>query len=130
MIEKLKELLNNSYCPYSKFNVSAIVVTKDLKNYPGVNVENISYSGGICAERNAIHAAITSGYKKGDFKEIHIISKENNNIVKPCFICRQTMLEFFDNDTEIFLYNYNGDKEKYLLNDLCPEPFVTEKLGN
>ena len=64
MREKLISLLNNSYSPYSKFRVSAIVVMKDGKFFNGVNVENASYGGSICAERNAINAAISNGYKR------------------------------------------------------------------
>ena len=33
MIEKLKELLNNSYAKYSNYRVSAILVTNELKEY-------------------------------------------------------------------------------------------------
>ena len=42
MIENLKELLKNSYCPYSHYAVSAVVVMKDGKTFNGVNVENAS----------------------------------------------------------------------------------------
>ena len=42
MKEKLLELLNNSYAPYSKFNVSAIIIMKDGNMVSGVNVENAS----------------------------------------------------------------------------------------
>lgn len=46
MKEKLLELLENSYSPYSKFKVAAIAVMKDGKEFVGVNVENASY--GVC----------------------------------------------------------------------------------
>ena len=67
MYEKLLNLLNNSYCPYSNFRVSAIAIMNDLKEFSGVNVENASYGACICAERSAIVSAISNGYKKGDF---------------------------------------------------------------
>ena len=70
MREKLTELLKNSYSPYSKFPVAAIVVMKDGREFSGVNVENASYGATICAERSAIVSAISHGYKKGDFKEL------------------------------------------------------------
>ena len=69
MIEKLLELQNNSYSPYSNYKVSAIAVMKDNKEFYGVNVENASFGATICAERSAILSAISNGYKKGDFKE-------------------------------------------------------------
>ena len=61
MKEKLIKLLNNSYSPYSKFRVSAIVVMKDNCEFSGVNVENAAYGSSICAERSAILAAISNG---------------------------------------------------------------------
>ena len=73
MKEKLINLLNNSYSPYSKFQVAAIVVMKDGKEFSGVNVENTSFGATICAERSAIVSAISNGYKKGDFKELYVM---------------------------------------------------------
>ena len=64
MIEKLQNLLKNSYSPYSHFLVSAIVIMKDGCEFCGVNVENASYGASICAERSAIVSAISDGYKK------------------------------------------------------------------
>ena len=43
MQEKLREILKNSYSPYSNFKVAAIVVMKDGSEFKGVNVENASY---------------------------------------------------------------------------------------
>ena len=78
MIEKLLELHKNSYVPISNYPVSAIVVTKDGKEYPGVNVEDASTRAGTCAERAAIFTALTAGVKKGSFKEkVHSINKKN-----------------------------------------------------
>ena len=48
MKDKLLKLLENSYSPYSHFKVAAIVVTKDGKEFPGVNVENATYGATIC----------------------------------------------------------------------------------
>ena len=68
MIEKLKELHKNSYVPISNYPVSAILITKDGRMFPGVNVEDASTRAGTCAERAAIFSAITAGVKKGEFK--------------------------------------------------------------
>lgn len=124
MLEKLKANLKYSYAPYSKVNVSCILITDDNKEYTGVNVENASFGGTICAERVAILKAISEGNNK--FKEIHIMSNLND-YTYPCFICRQTFLEFFNQDTKIFVYN-NETKKQYSLNELCPYPFSKEDL--
>jgi cytidine deaminase len=60
MREKLIELLNNSYSPYSNFRVAAILVCKDGREFNGVNVENAAYGSSICAERSAILSAISN----------------------------------------------------------------------
>ena len=61
MKDKLKELLNSSYSPYSHFRVASIVVMKDGREFRGVNVENASYGATICVERSAIVSAISAG---------------------------------------------------------------------
>ena len=126
MENKLKKLLNNSYSPYYKFNVSCVLITKDNKEFYGINVENIAGIN-ICAERNAIYNAITNGCKKGDFKEINIMVNSNECSL-PCFTCRQVMLEFFDDDVIINCYNKNNDCNTYTLKELCPYPFKSEDL--
>lgn len=122
MKEELLKLLNNAYAPYSKFNVSAIIETKDGKFIPGVNVENASYGATICAERNAITTAISMGYKKGEFKNIYIMVS-GDKLSMPCFMCRQVITEFFDKDSGIILVGKNGEIEKHTVSELCPYPF-------
>lgn len=121
MFKKLNKLLNNSYSPYSNFRVSAIVVTSDLKEFYGVNVENASFGATICAERNAILNAVTNGYKKGDFKEIHILC-DSESFGMPCMICRQVFSEFLL-DTVIYVYNNLGEVKTFTMKDICPYPF-------
>ncbi len=128
MYEKLIELLNNSYSPYSKFRVAAIVKMKDGSEFNGVNVENASYGAAICAERSAIVNAISNGYKKNDFSKLYIMCGDSNTISTCCFICRQVISEFFAKDSEIICYDKNGNYQKYLVKDLCPYPFDEEDL--
>lgn len=128
MKEELLELGKKSYSPYSNFRVAAIVITKDNKKFKGVNVENASYGAAICAERNAILNAITSGYKKGDFRELHIMCLDSNKISTPCFMCRQVISELFDKDTIVTCYNNNGETKQYKVSELCPYPFSEDDL--
>lgn len=127
MLEELNDILKNSYAPYSNFHVGALLVMKDDKKFTGVNIENASFGGTICAERVAICKAVASGYCKGDFKEIHIIN-DGGSFAMPCFICRQTFLEFFDKDTIIYVYNINGEVMKYSMDMICPYPFDGDDL--
>ena len=127
MKEELIKLLDRAYTPYSKFNVGAIILTKDGKYIPGVNVENASYGATICAERNAITTAVTMGYKPGDFAKIYVMVS-GNKLSTPCFMCRQVISEFFDSDSEIVLMGKNGETKEYKVSELCPYPFDKNDL--
>lgn len=127
MKDKLIKLLDNSYCPYSHFRVSAIVVMKDGQEFSGVNVENASYGASICAERSAILAAISNGYQKGDFKELHLMC-DSKKIGMPCFDCRTVISELFNPDSFVIAYNNVGDKEVHIVSELCPYPFNEDNL--
>ena len=127
MVEKLIKLQENSYSPYSNFKVSAIAVMKDLKEFNGVNVENASYGAAICAERSAIVSAVSAGYKKGDFKELHVMVS-SGEIGMPCFLCRQVISELFDKDSIVYCYSTKGDVKEYTVEELCPYPFGSDDL--
>lgn len=126
MINILKETIKNAYSPYYKFKVAALVVMKDGKIFKGVNVENANGTS-ICAERNAIAAAISEGYKKGDFDKLYVLL-ENGEFGTPCFACRQVILEFFDKSSKIISVNTNGEEKEYTVEMLCPYPFSNEDL--
>ena len=127
MKESLKELMKNSYAPYSNFRVAAIVEMKDGKFFGGVNVENAAYGSGICAERSAILSAISAGYKKGDFERIYLML-ENGKFGWPCMACRQVILEFFERDKFITSVDADGNMESHTVSELCPYPFTDEDM--
>lgn len=127
MREKLIELHKNSYSPYSNFRVSAIVVTKDGKEYNGVNVENASYGAAICAERSALLSCISSGEKKENIKELYVMC-DNEKIGMPCFECRQVISELMDAKSHVICMNPEGKSLVLTVDDLCPFPFNSEDL--
>ena len=126
MKEKLRELLKNSYSPYSNFKVSSICVMKDGTEFGGVNVENATYGATVCAERVAILSAIAAGYKKGDFKELYVMCEDK--VSMPCFSCRSVIVEFFEPNDLIVCMNYNGGAAIHRVSELCPYPFTSEDL--
>ncbi len=126
MRKKLLSLLDNAYAPYSNYKVASIVVMKDGKIFEGVNVENASYGATICAERNAINSAIANGYKKGDFKELYVMVQADK-LAFPCFLCRQTIVEFFDMNDDLYLITKNEEKH-YKISDIIVYPFSCEDL--
>ena len=127
MKDKLLELHNNSYAPYSNYQVSAIVIMNDGTEFKGVNVENASYGATICAERSAIVSAVSAGYKVGDFNELHVMVS-SGEIGMPCFICRQVISEFFNKDSKIYCYDTHGRVEVYTVEEVCPFPFGSDYL--
>lgn len=129
MKEKLKKLLNNAYVPYSKFRVAAILVTKDGKEFSGVNVENASYGVTNCAERSAIYGAISAGYKKYDFEKLYVMC-DAKLIGTPCFICRQVISELIEPDKEVICINPEGEQKVFKVKELCPYPFDEVSLNS
>ncbi|MBR4178701.1 MAG: cytidine deaminase [Bacilli bacterium] len=127
MEEQLRNILKNAYAPYSNYKVGALLITKDGKQYTGVNVENASYGATICAERTAILKAVSEGYRKGDFKSLYIMNS-SNGIGSPCMLCRQVFVEFFENDMEVTCYSFDGKSRTNKVSELCTIPFSEEDL--
>ena len=105
MKDKLIKLLENSYAPYSNMHFACIVETKSGNFYEGVNVENASFGGSICAERNAINNAVSHGER--EFKSLYLMT-DSEKICYPCNICKQTFLEFFDKDVIFNIMTKDG----------------------
>jgi cytidine deaminase len=127
MIDKLLELHKNSYVPISHFPVSACVVTKDGREFYGVNVEDASTRAGTCAERAAIFNAITAGVKIGEFKEVNVMVS-SGEIGMPCFVCRQMISELFEEDCIVRCYSTKGNYVEHTVKELCPYPFGEDDL--
>lgn len=127
MKEKLLELLNHSYSPYSHFRVACIAVMKDGKEFCGVNVENASYGAAICAERSAMVSAISAGYKRYDFEKLYVMC-DNDKIGMSCFLCRMVISEMMEPDKLIIAMNPKGEEESHTVRELCPYPFSDEDL--
>ena len=128
MKEKLINLLNNSYSPYSKFRVASIVVMKNGQEFNGINVENSSYGASVCAERIAIFNAVSNGYRKSDFKDIYVMCGDSKKISTCCFACRQVIQEFFDINSKVICMDIEGNQKTMTVEDLCPYPFTEEDL--
>ena len=118
MIEKLRELQNNSYSPYSHYKVSAIAVMKDGREFVGVNVENASYGATICAERVAVVKAVSEGENKILAIAVYTPSA---SLAFPCGMCLQVLSEFAE-DIPVILADEGGMKT-YRLYELLPHRF-------
>jgi cytidine deaminase len=119
--------LKNSYSSYSEFKVSAVIELNDGSFIKGVNVENASYGLSNCAERSALFAAYSQGYRAKDIKAM-IITTSKNEFISPCGACRQVMNELMDDATPVILANNKGDMQEYLNKDFLPYAFKKEDL--
>ena len=112
----------NAYAPFSDFRVGAALLAGSDRVYTGVNVENSSYGGTICAERTAFVKAISEGER--EFRALAVAASGGEAL--PCGICRQFMYEF-----EPELDVITGEDEENLrvqkLSDLLPGGFRLEK---
>jgi cytidine deaminase len=86
LVERAVEASRRAYAPYSGYLVGAAVRTRDGRVFDGVNVENAAYPLGVCAEKSALAAAVSAGYRPGDFEAIGISAS-------PCGGCRQWLHE-------------------------------------
>ncbi|MFT5210981.1 MAG: cytidine deaminase [Flavobacterium sp.] len=126
--EKLKKLQNNAYAPYSKFRVASILTMDDGREFPGVNVENASFGGTICAERSSFVSAISSIGSKAKFKSMYLLAGDGDKFAMPCGFCRQVINEFVEDDFVIVVYNNRGESQACTISALLPNSFSKEDL--
>ncbi|MEW6378233.1 MAG: cytidine deaminase [bacterium] len=103
----------------SGFRVGAALLTAEDRCYQGCNIENISLSLSICAERVAFLKALSEGEKR--FKALAIVS-DSPRVITPCGACRQLIWEFAP-DITIIMDNPQGDVQWARIGDLLPQAF-------
>ena len=116
LVTQAIEVARRAYAPYSKFLVGAVLVGKDGRIFAGCNVENISFGLTICAERNAVFAAVAAGCR--DYEKIVIVA-DTEVPASPCGACRQVLAEF-NPDLKVVLANFRGQSETFPLSELLP----------
>ncbi|HEY8725042.1 MAG TPA: cytidine deaminase [Gaiellaceae bacterium] len=87
LVEKAEQVAKQAYAPYSNYLVGAVVRTTDGTEFVGANVENAAYPLTQCAEKTAIGAASTAGYRPGDIAVVAVSAS-------PCGGCRQWLYEW------------------------------------
>lgn len=128
----LKEAIiatQQSYAPYSKFNVGAAVLMDNGEIIYGSNQENAAYPSGLCAERVALFYA-NSHFPNVPVKAIAISSavngKLNDEPAFPCGNCRQVLLECENRFSKPIRVIMGGVKDIKIVNsvtDLLPLSF-------
>ena len=122
LIDAAKEVRPNAHAPYSGYRVGAALLDDTGTLHTGCNVENAAFPEGTCAEANAIGSMVAAGGKRivaiaavGGADEIEACT--------PCGGCRQSILEFADENTRIILIGEGKQIDSYSIDELLPAAF-------
>jgi len=126
LIEAAKKARPNAHAPYSGYRVGAALLDDTGALHIGCNVENAAFPEGTCAEANAIGSMVAAGGKRivaiaavGGADEIEACT--------PCGGCRQSILEFADENTRIILIGDGKQIDSYSIDELLPAGFRLNK---
>jgi cytidine deaminase len=116
---RAKDVRAHAHAPYSNFRVGAAVRAGSGSVYVGCNVENASFGATVCAERNAIGAAIAAGEREIVAVAVYT---EAESPALPCGICRQVIQEF--GPAAVIVSTTPSARTQTTLAELLPEAFV------
>lgn len=109
----------NAYAPYSGFSVGAALRTESGV-FSGVNVENVAYPEGTCAEAGAIAAMIAAGVRS--ITEVYVVA-DAPAPVPPCGGCRQKLAEFAEGAVVVTMATVAGAETHTTVAELLPGAF-------
>jgi len=122
LIDAAKQVRPNAHAPYSGYRVGVALIDDTGTLHTGCNVENAAFPEGTCAEANAIGSMVAAGGRRivaiaavGGADEIEACT--------PCGGCRQSILEFADENTRIILIGDGNRIDSYTIDELLPAAF-------
>jgi cytidine deaminase len=121
LVRAARAVRQRAHAPYSRFSVGAAALDDRGRVHVGCNVENASYGLTVCAERNAIAAAVAAGARR--IRAVAVASA-GRPPASPCGACRQVIAELGTPDTEILLAGPSGAAEQTTLGALLPRAFA------
>lgn len=119
--DRARLVADSAYAPYSRFYVGAALLAEDGRIFAGCNVENASYGLTVCAERNAVFAAVAAGAKR--FSALVVVTSSALPVT-PCGACRQVLHEFGPSFA-VRCYGQAGDELITSCEELLPRAFVS-----
>lgn len=120
LLEAATAVRENAYAPYSRFKVGAAIRATSGAVYTGVNVENVAYPEGTCAEAGAIAAMCAAGDLR--IAEIVVVA-DSPEPVPCCGGCRQKIAEFAGPGVRVTMANLEGRTRTVTVADLLPGVF-------
>ena len=126
MFRAATEARGRAYAPYSGFRVGAAVLADDGRIFAAPNVENASYGMSLCAERGAVHKAVSEG--AGRLEAVAVVASGEGH-TWPCGGCRQVLWEFAGADTPVVAEAAGGVRARWRLGDLLPDAFGPDDLS-
>lgn len=91
LVQTARDAAARAHAPYSRFRVGSVLLSASGGMHAGCNVENASFGGTVCAERNAVGAAVLAGDTDLVACVIYTPTPEP---AAPCGFCRQVLAEF------------------------------------
>ncbi|WP_423820546.1 cytidine deaminase [Salinisphaera sp. SPP-AMP-43] len=116
------EVATRSYAPYSGFNVAAAVLTAEGEVFAGVNVENVAFPSGQCAEATAIGNMVTNVGARSIVAVA--VRGPGETLVWPCGNCRQKLVELAAPECSVLAISADGAEQERALADLLPFGFT------
>ncbi len=118
LVNAALEARRHAYAPYSRFPVGAAVLGADGRVFAGCNVENSSLGLTVCAERNAVAAAVAGGTRP-----VAVAIVANDHGITPCGACRQVLAEFTPSMPVVTAAAGDGTPQATSLDALLPAAF-------
>ncbi|ARO15123.1 Cytidine deaminase [Ketogulonicigenium robustum] len=125
LVDEARAIRDRAYVPYSNFKVGAAIRAASGKVYVGVNVENVAYPEGTCAEAGAIAAMIAGGDTR--IAEVAVIA-DSPEPVPCCGGCRQKLAEFADADVPVTLATMAGKTLQTTVGQILPGVFTVAHM--
>lgn len=124
-MEEARRTAQNSYSPYSRFKVGAALLLDNGAIVTGANVENVSYSLTICAERAALVRAIAEHGPQIRIRAV-AVANLNDAASTPCGACRQAIAEFMEPNAPVAFPAEDGVRTMPIA-ELLPLAFQMKK---
>ncbi len=123
LIQAAIKASQQAYIPYSGYRVGAALLTASGEIYGGCNIECVSFTPTVCAERTALFKAVSEGER--EFAAIAVVTRDAGS---PCGVCRQALHEFAPG-MRVILADFAGETRlRTSVADLLPHGFGPDHL--